>query len=202
MIGSCPRHSTLRLPQKTKPTQTSRGQPDKGKTFSSCPLARAGVTHRATAVSSIEAFTGGHQHGYVHIRIPRQKGLLAFVHANPPHPKTNMPRATRPPLPFPYPTHTPHRPARAVQRDKTAGSMLAATTPSSAPTPDHDDAAPLPSVVAVEAAPDSLLLGWQEVEGAVSYELQMGKTPVTEGYVEGKFFFGGGGGGGGRKARG
>lgn len=30
------------------------------------------------------------------------------------------------------------------------------------------------SVVAVEASPESLLLGWEEVPDAVSYELQMG----------------------------
>lgn len=36
-------------------------------------------------------------------------------------------------------------------------------------------AAPLPSsVVVVDAAPESLLLGWDEVADAVAYELQMG----------------------------
>lgn len=37
-------------------------------------------------------------------------------------------------------------------------------------------APPRPSVVVVEAGPESLLLGWDEVADAVAYELQMGSV--------------------------
>ncbi len=33
----------------------------------------------------------------------------------------------------------------------------------------------LPSVVAIEAEPEALLIGWEEVPDAVCYELQMAK---------------------------
>lgn len=41
----------------------------------------------------------------------------------------------------------------------------------------------LPSVVAVEAGPDWVLLVWEEVPGAVAYELQMGCVRPAEGVV-------------------
>lgn len=42
----------------------------------------------------------------------------------------------------------------------------------------QESSPPPPSVVAVEAAPDSLLLGWDEVSEAVAYELQIGCVRV------------------------
>jgi len=44
------------------------------------------------------------------------------------------------------------------------------TPPASSP-----PAQALPSVVAIEAEPEALLIGWEEVPGAVCYELQMTK---------------------------
>lgn len=52
--------------------------------------------------------------------------------------------------------------------------------PSSSPPPPP---LPVPSVVAVEAGPDWVLLVWEEVPGAVAYELQMGCVRPAGGVV-------------------
>jgi len=55
------------------------------------------------------------------------------------------------------------------------GPFAAMSTEEGRPSPPYPSSQPLPSVVAIEVEPEALLIGWEEVPGAVCYELQMSK---------------------------
>lgn len=68
-------------------------------------------------------------------------------------------------------------PMSAVHEEESPSPAISV---SSAPSPPAPPPQALPSVVAIEAEPEALLIGWEEVPGAVCYELQMSKkTPVA-----------------------